>query len=100
MASSNAPPASLASLPLHVQSDTHLTAHLASRFHLSMPTATISSQALISLNTYTTANVAASECEKMAERMFRRLGERGENQAVLFLLVPTCWRGGEEWLKL
>ncbi|KAK6346734.1 hypothetical protein TWF696_006846 [Orbilia brochopaga] len=81
----NQPQASLPSLPSHVQSDTHLTAHLASRFHLSLPTASISSHALISLNTYTTATVAGVECEKLAERMYNRLCQRAENQAVLFL---------------
>ncbi|EPS36640.1 hypothetical protein H072_9862 [Dactylellina haptotyla CBS 200.50] len=81
----NQPQASLPSLPAHVQSDTHLTAHLASRFHLSLPTASISSHALISLNTYTSATVAGVECEKLAERMYNRLCHRAENQAVLFL---------------
>ncbi|KAF3908262.1 Myosin-X [Arthrobotrys entomopaga] len=81
----NQPQASLPSLPAHVQSDTHLTAHLASRFHLSLPTASISSHALISLNTFTSATVAGVECEKLAERMYNRLCHRAENQAVLFL---------------
>ncbi|KAF3904852.1 Myosin-X [Dactylellina cionopaga] len=81
----NQPQASLPSLPAHVQSDTHLTAHLASRFHLSLPTASISSHALISLNTYTSATVAGVECEKLAERLYNRLCHRAENQAVLFL---------------
>ncbi|KAF3937271.1 Myosin-X [Dactylella cylindrospora] len=81
----NQPQASLPSLPAHVQSDTHLTAHLASRFHLSLPTAQISSHALISLNTYTSATVAGVECEKLAERMYKRLCHRAENQAVVFL---------------
>lgn len=84
-ATSSQPQASLPSLPAHLQSDTHLTAHLASRFHLGLPTATLSSHALISLNTYTTPAVAAGECEKLAERMWKRLGERVENQAAVFL---------------
>lgn len=100
---------SLPSLPAHLQSDTHLTAHLASRyvdpsgalkhanrdsFHVGLPTARLSSQALISLNTYTSASKgpdgakegsAAGEAEDLARRAFTRLGSRAENQAVVFL---------------
>ncbi|KAL1965511.1 hypothetical protein VTN77DRAFT_5594 [Rasamsonia byssochlamydoides] len=85
---------SLPSLPSHLQSDTHLTAHLASRFHVSLPTARLSSQALICLNTYTTSTKgpdggkegsAMAEAEDLARRAFTRLGARGENQAVVFL---------------
>ncbi|KAJ5647047.1 Chitin synthase 8 [Penicillium lividum] len=85
---------SLPSLPAHLQSDTHLTAHLASRFHVGLPTANLSSQALIALNTYTSATKgpdgtkegsAAGEAEDLARRAFTRLGARGENQAVVFL---------------
>jgi chitin synthase len=76
---------SLPALPAHLQSDTHITAHLASRFHLSLPTATLSSQAIVSLNTFTAPNVAGVELDGMANRMWRRLGARGENQAVVFL---------------
>ncbi|KAJ5662206.1 Chitin synthase 8 [Penicillium maclennaniae] len=85
---------SLPSLPAHLQSDTHLTAHLASRFHVGLPTARLSSQALISLNTYTSASKgpdgakegsAAGEADDLARRAFTRLGARAENQAVVFL---------------
>ncbi|PGH16842.1 hypothetical protein AJ79_01486 [Helicocarpus griseus UAMH5409] len=85
---------SLPSLPAHLQSDTHLTAHLASRFHVSLPTARLSSQALICLNTYTTSTrgpdglkegSAMGEAEDLARRAWTRLGGRGENQAVIFL---------------
>ncbi|KAI1775315.1 glycosyltransferase family 2 protein [Hypoxylon cercidicola] len=85
---------SLPSLPAHLQSDTHLTAHLASRFHVSIPTARLSSHALISLNTYTSSTKgldggkegsAMAGAEDMADRAFLRLGHRTENQAVLFL---------------
>ncbi|KAJ5845744.1 hypothetical protein N7534_009413 [Penicillium rubens] len=85
---------SLPSLPAHLQSDTHLTAHLASRFHVGLPTAHLSSQALIALNTYTSATKgpdggkegsAAGEAEDLARRAFTRLGARAENQAVVFL---------------
>ncbi|KAI5921263.1 class V chitin synthase [Camillea tinctor] len=85
---------SLPSLPAHLQSDTHLTAHLASRFHVSIPTARLSSHALISLNTYTSSSKgldggkegsAMAGAEDMADRAFLRLGHRSENQAILFL---------------
>ncbi|KAL9124736.1 MAG: hypothetical protein Q9217_005967 [Psora testacea] len=85
---------SLPALPAHLQSDTHLTAHLASRFHVSLPVARLSSQALISLNTYTSslkgpdggkAGSAMGEAEDLAGRAWSRLGQRAENQAIVFL---------------
>ncbi|KAK2740533.1 hypothetical protein FQN57_006036 [Myotisia sp. PD_48] len=85
---------SLPSLPAHLQSDTHLTAHLASRFHVSIPTARLSAQALICLNTFTTSTrgqdgqkdgSAMGEAEDLARRAWTRLGARGENQAIVFL---------------
>lgn len=88
--------ASLPNLPPHLQSDTHLTAHLASRFHVSLPTAKLSSQALICLNTYTSSTrgpnggkegSAMAEAEDLARRAWTRLGNRGEDQAVVFLYV-------------
>lgn len=87
---------SLPSLPAHLQSDTHLTAHLASRFHVSIPTARLSSHALIALNTYTSSTKgidggkegsAMAGAEDMADRAYTRLGHRSENQAILFLCV-------------
>ncbi|KAI9811879.1 MAG: hypothetical protein M1827_005230 [Pycnora praestabilis] len=86
--------ASLSSLPAHQQSDGHLAAHLASRFHVSIPTARLSSHALISLNTYTSSSKgpdggkegsAMGEAEELAGKAWARLGGRGENQAVIFL---------------
>ncbi|EKD21609.1 uncharacterized protein L3040_004833 [Drepanopeziza brunnea f. sp. 'multigermtubi'] len=85
---------SLPALPAHLQSDTHLTAHLASRFHVSLPTAQLSSHALICLNTYSTSTKgpdggkegsAMGGAEDLAERAYTRLGARSENQAVVFL---------------
>jgi len=85
---------SLSSLPAHLQSDTHLTAHLASRFHVSIPTARLSSHALVSINTYTSSakgldggkeGSGMAGAEDMAERALLRLGYRSENQAILFL---------------
>ncbi|KAF8461706.1 chitin synthase 8 [Kalaharituber pfeilii] len=84
----NPPPQSqpdLAQLPNHLQSDTHITSHLASRFHLALPTATVSNNAIVSLNTYTTPSVVGVELENLAGRMTKRLSARAENQAVLFL---------------
>jgi chitin synthase len=94
---------SLPSLPAHLQSDTHLTAHLASRFHVSLPTARLSSHALVCINTYTSStkgdgsrdSSAMSAAEDMAERALIRMGHRSENQAVLFLygvlLLHSPW---------
>jgi chitin synthase len=85
---------SLPALPAHLQSDTHLTAHLASRFHVSLPTAQLSSHALISLNTYSSSTKgpnggkegsAMGGAEELADRAWRRLGARSENQSVVFL---------------
>ncbi|KAG9231936.1 putative chitin synthase 8 [Amylocarpus encephaloides] len=85
---------SLSALPAHLQSDTQLTAHLASRFHLSLPTAQLSSHALITLNTYASSTKgpdggkegsAAGGADELADRAFTRLGARSENQAVVFL---------------
>ncbi|QPH04447.1 hypothetical protein C2857_001449 [Epichloe festucae Fl1] len=85
---------SLPSLPAHLQSDTHITGHLASRFHVSHPTAKLSSHGLVCLNTYTSSSKgpdggkpgsAMAGAEDMAERAWLRLGHRSENQAVVFL---------------
>lgn len=85
---------SLPSLPAHLQSDTHITAHLASRFHVNIPTACLSSHAIVSLNTYTSSTKgvdggkegsAMAGAEDLADRAYLRLGHRSESQAVLFL---------------
>ncbi|KAK8160190.1 CHS5 chitin synthase, class V [Phyllosticta citribraziliensis] len=86
--------ASLPALPGHLQSDTHITAHIASRFHAHYPTAQLSSHGLVSLNTYTSSSrgpngevegSAMGACQDLAKRAWLRLGHRSENQAVLFL---------------
>lgn len=85
---------SLPALGQHLQSDTHLTAHLASRFHAHLPTSTLSSHAVISLNTYTDSSrgpeggkdgSAQQAAEDMAQRAYSRLGLRSEDQSVVFL---------------
>jgi chitin synthase len=85
---------SLPALPQHMQSDTQLTAHLASRYHAQLPTARLSSHAIISLNTYTSSSrgpnggeegSAMAAAKEMASRAWTRLGHREENQAVVFL---------------
>lgn len=85
---------SIPALPAHLQSDTQITAHLASRFHVSLPTARLSSHALIALNTYTNSSrgpdgrkegSAQAAAEDLASRAWTRLGQRGENEAVIFL---------------
>ena len=68
-------------------------------FHVSLPTARLSSQALVSLNTYTSSakgpdggkdGSAMGEAEELAGRAWARLGGRGESQAVVFLYVWRC----------
>jgi chitin synthase len=85
---------SLPSLPTHLQNDTALTGHLASRFHVNSPTAQLSSHALISLNTYAGSTKgpdggkegsAMGGAEDLANRAFMRLGARSENQTITFL---------------
>lgn len=85
---------SLSNLPSHLQNDTQLTAHLASRFHAHYPTARLSTQAVIALNTYTNAakgpngdveESAMGATRELASRAWARLGHRGENQAMVFL---------------
>ncbi|KAF2456162.1 chitin synthase-domain-containing protein [Lineolata rhizophorae] len=86
--------ASLPSLPQHLQSDTHLTAHLASRFHAHLPTAQLSSHGYVALNTYTSSTKGPNGVEEgsamaaardVAARAWTRLGHRSENQAVVFM---------------
>lgn len=87
---------SLPALASHHQSDTQLTAHLASRYHAHLPTARLSSHAIISLNTFTSSSKgpngseegsAMAAAKEMASRAWLRLGHREENQAVVFLYV-------------
>ncbi|EMC96859.1 glycosyltransferase family 2 protein [Baudoinia panamericana UAMH 10762] len=84
----------LCALPTHLQSDTGLTSHIASRFHVNQPITTLSSQAYISVNTYTSPSKgphggeegsAAGAAKELAQRMWSRLSARQENQAVVFL---------------
>jgi len=77
-----------------MQSDTGLTAHLASRFHAHLPTSQLSSHAIISLNTFAgsskgidggKAGSAWEASDDLASRAWTRLGQRNEDQAVVFL---------------
>lgn len=63
-------------------------------YHVNLPVSRLSSQALISVNTYTSSakgpdggkeGSAMGEAEELAGRAWSRLGGRGENQAVVFL---------------
>lgn len=86
--------ANLVSLGPHHQSDTGLTAHIASRFHINQPITTLSNGSYISVNTYTNAAKGANggkegsamgAADELANRMWSRLGSRQENQAAVFL---------------
>lgn len=85
---------SIPSLPVHQQSDTNITGHLATRFHANLPISRLSSHAIISLNTFTQAHKgpngdkegsAMGAMGDLARRTWQRLGQRSENQAILFL---------------
>ncbi|OAL43010.1 chitin synthase 6 [Pyrenochaeta sp. DS3sAY3a] len=85
---------SLPSLAQHQQSDTGLTSALASRYHAHMPIATLSSQGIVAINTCTDASrgvdggkegSAQQAAEDLANRAYLRLGQRSEDQAVVFL---------------
>lgn len=63
-------------------------------FHVSLPVSRLSSQALVSVNTYTSSaqgpdggkvGSAMAEADELAGRAWARLGGRGEDQAVIFL---------------
>ncbi|KAI7207858.1 CHS5 chitin synthase, class V [Hortaea werneckii] len=84
----------LVALPQHLQSDTGLTSHIASRYHLQHPITHLSTQAILSINTYTSAakgpngskqDSAMGAADELAQRMFTRLSARQENQAAVFL---------------
>ncbi|KAF2154372.1 glycosyltransferase family 2 protein [Myriangium duriaei CBS 260.36] len=86
--------ASLPALPGYMQNEKELASHLASRFHVSEPTARLSSQAIININTFTTSShgpngakegSAMGAAEELASRVWTRLGARQEDQAVVFL---------------
>lgn len=94
MAAPQTSQASLPALPAHQQSDTNLTAHIASRFHVQNPVSYLSSSAVVSVNTYTSSTKgpngakegsAMGAAEELASRAITRLGNRQENQAIVFL---------------
>ncbi|KAF3072420.1 Chitin synthase 8 [Trichoderma lentiforme] len=85
---------SLPQLPAHSQSDTQITAHLASRFHLQLQATYLSSHGVVAVNTFTSSTKgpdggrdgsSMAAAEDVAERAYLRLGHRSENQAVVFL---------------
>ncbi|KAH3956891.1 chitin synthase [Parastagonospora nodorum] len=85
---------SLPALPTHQQNDTGVTGALASRYHAHLPVALISSHGFVSINTYTDASrgvdggkdgSAHQAAEDLAQRAYMRLGQRSEDQVVVFL---------------
>ncbi|CBX99339.1 hypothetical protein LEMA_P085780.1 [Plenodomus lingam JN3] len=98
MASNPLQNSSLPALPQHQQSDTGLTSALASRYHAHLPIATLSSQGIVAVNTYTDASrgvdggkegSAHQAAEDLAQRSYMRLGHRSEDQAIVFLYVNS-----------
>ena len=96
MASTPHSQANLVALPAHSQSDTGLTSHIASRYHAQLPVSNLSSQAIVSINAYTSSSrgpnggkegSAMGSMEELASRIWTRLGSRQENQAAIYLYV-------------
>jgi chitin synthase len=96
MASTPHSQGNLVALPAHSQSDTGLTSHIASRYHAQLPVSNLSSQAVVSINTYTSSTrgpnggkegSAMGSMEELASRIWTRLGTRQENQAAVYLYV-------------
>jgi chitin synthase len=96
MASTPHSQANLVALPAHSQSDTGLTSHIASRYHAQLPVSNLSSQGIVSINTYTSSTrgpnggkegSAMGSMEELASRIWTRLGTRQENQAAVYLYV-------------
>ncbi|KAK1055998.1 hypothetical protein LTR74_015246 [Friedmanniomyces endolithicus] len=90
----NTQTSNLVALPGHLQSDTGITSHIASRYHINQPITTLSSQAYVSVNTYTGSSKGPNggkegscmgAAEELAQRIWSRLGSRQENQAALLL---------------
>ncbi|KAK1822876.1 hypothetical protein LTR12_002598, partial [Friedmanniomyces endolithicus] len=90
----NTQTSNLVALPGHLQSDTGITSHIASRYHTNQPITTLSSQAYVSVNTYTGSSKGPNggkegscmgAAEELAQRIWSRLGSRQENQAALLL---------------
>lgn len=86
--------ANLVALPAHLINDTGITSHVASRYHAHHPVSNLSSQGIVSVNTYTSSakgpngtkdGSGMGAMEELAERIWSRLGQRQENQAVSFL---------------
>ncbi|KAL7774021.1 hypothetical protein CFE70_003990 [Pyrenophora teres f. teres 0-1] len=85
---------SLPALPQHQQNDTGLTSALASRYHAHLPIATLSSQGIVAINTCTDSSLgvdggkegsAHQAAEDLSQRAYLRLGQRSEDQAIIFL---------------
>lgn len=85
---------SLTALPQHQQNENGITSALASRFHAQLPVATLSSHALIAFNTFKDASrgvdggkdgSAHQFSEDLVQRAYNRLGQRSEDQAIVFL---------------
>ncbi|KAF2222813.1 CHS5 chitin synthase, class V [Elsinoe ampelina] len=86
--------ASLPALPQHLLNERDIASHLASRYHVQAPVSQLSSQAIVSINTFTSSaqgpngqkeGSAMGAAEELASRIWTRLGARQENQAVVFL---------------
>jgi chitin synthase len=84
---------SLPSLPGHQLTENGITGHLSSRFHAHLPVTHLSSHGFVALNTNTDPSQgvdgkdgsAHQAIEELAQHAYVRLGQRSEDQAVVFL---------------
>ncbi|KAK9320698.1 chitin synthase-domain-containing protein [Lipomyces orientalis] len=78
-----APLSDISQLSATALSDHAITAHLGARFHHGLPISSISTNSLISINTFTSPE--PFEIAALAARAYDRLLRRAENQLVVFL---------------
>ncbi|KAK9386585.1 chitin synthase-domain-containing protein [Lipomyces mesembrius] len=78
-----APLADVSQLSATALSEHAITAHLGARFHHGLPISSISTNSLISINTFTSPE--PFEVTALAARAYDRLLRRAENQLIVFL---------------
>lgn len=78
--------ADLSTLPASSINAHGLTTHIASRYHQGMPFSTLSTRALVAVNTFAEIDINQEQVFKdLAARVENRMRMRAESQAVLFL---------------
>ncbi|KAK9477488.1 chitin synthase-domain-containing protein [Lipomyces japonicus] len=77
------PVADVSQLSETALSDHAITAHLGARFHNGMPISTVSTNALVAINTFSSPET--SDVVALAARAYDRLLRRSENQLIVFV---------------